>query len=297
MTLPLALFASSYNEDDASGTNIQNSKTLYMSRNNLAINKNSNSNGNGNSNSNGNNNNNNTKNKNNFRKTIKQKQNVPNQSKLSALLRSMDEASDSDDDNNYNNNSNNSNNSNNDDLSNYLGVSGGNSSNSGNNGNSSSNFFPPYPSLNIKNKPASSLKNTIGANGDNESDDGDNSSSSNGNPSSNTNANYLTDIPTTNGNPISNNMYNSLSSNYANQYYNQYTQSLNKGSVSDDMFDTSSMPKNELIEKLNYIIDLLEEQQDYKTNSILEDLILYAFLGIFIIFIVDSFSKSNKYVR
>jgi hypothetical protein len=57
------------------------------------------------------------------------------------------------------------------------------------------------------------------------------------------------------------------------------------------------MPKNELIEKLNYIIDLLEEQQDYKTNSILEDLILYAFLGIFIIFIVDSFSKSNKYVR
>ena len=56
-------------------------------------------------------------------------------------------------------------------------------------------------------------------------------------------------------------------------------------------------PKSELIEKLNYIIDILEEQQDYKTNSIFEDLILYAFLGIFVIFIVDSFSRSGKYVR
>jgi hypothetical protein len=55
--------------------------------------------------------------------------------------------------------------------------------------------------------------------------------------------------------------------------------------------------KGSLIEKLNYIIDLLEEQQDYKTNSILEDLILYTFLGIFVIFIVDSFARSGKYVR
>ena len=49
--------------------------------------------------------------------------------------------------------------------------------------------------------------------------------------------------------------------------------------------------------KLNYILVLLEEQQDYKTNSILEDLILYTFLGIFVIFIVDSFARSGKYVR
>jgi hypothetical protein len=48
MTLPLALSASSYNEDDASGTTIQNSKALYMSRNNLEINKNMNDNSNNN---------------------------------------------------------------------------------------------------------------------------------------------------------------------------------------------------------------------------------------------------------
>jgi len=244
MTLPLALSASSYNEDDASGTTIQNSKALYMSRNNLEINKNTNNSSNNSSND--------TKNKNNYRKTIKQKQNVPNQSKLSALLKSMDEASDSDNENenendNYKGNANTS--------SNYLGVSNGSNQNSHQN-----------------------------------SDD----------------TTYLKDIPTTNGNPISNKMYDSLSSNYANQYYNQFVSAVNKGygsglgsddSLTGGAHASISMPKNELIEKLNYIIDLLEEQQDYKTNSILEDLILYAFLGIFIIFIVDSFSKSNKYVR
>ena len=244
MTLPLALSASSYNEDDASGTTIQNSKALYMSRNNLEINKNTNDSSN------------NTKSKNNYRKTIKQKQNVPNQSKLVALLKSMDEASDSDDDENENDN--------------YKGGNGIDSSSI--ESNMSSNY--------------------LGV-----------SSNQNSNQN-NDNTTYIKDIPTTNGNPISNNMYSSLPSNYANQYYNQFVSAANKGYGSglgsDNTYDSSmsmSMPKNELIEKLNYIIDLLEEQQDYKTNSILEDLILYAFLGIFIIFIVDSFSKSNKYVR
>jgi hypothetical protein len=246
MTLPLALSASSYNEDDASGTTIQNSKALYMSRNNLEINKNTNDSSN------------NTKSKNNYRKTIKQKQNVPNQSKLSALLKSMDEASDSEDDDNDN----------------YRGSTG-DGNNTGNGGNMPSNY------LGISN-------GNIGNNNQNNKNNDDTT--------------YLKDIPTTNGNPISNKMYDSLPSNYANQYYNQFVSAANKGYGSglgsENAYDTSmSMPKNELIEKLNYIIDLLEEQQDYKTNSILEDLILYAFLGIFIIFIVDSFSKSNKYVR
>jgi len=52
-----------------------------------------------------------------------------------------------------------------------------------------------------------------------------------------------------------------------------------------------------LIEKLNYMINLLEEQQDQKTGSVTEEVVLYSFLGVFIIFIVDSFSKVGKYVR
>jgi len=52
-----------------------------------------------------------------------------------------------------------------------------------------------------------------------------------------------------------------------------------------------------LTKKLNYIIHLLEEQQDEKTNNVTEEKILYMFLGVFIIFIVDSFAKVGKYVR
>lgn len=52
-----------------------------------------------------------------------------------------------------------------------------------------------------------------------------------------------------------------------------------------------------LLEKLNYMIHLLEEKQDFKTNSTIEEIIMYCFLGIFIIFIVDSFSRVGKYVR
>jgi hypothetical protein len=52
-----------------------------------------------------------------------------------------------------------------------------------------------------------------------------------------------------------------------------------------------------LIQKLNYMIHLLEEQQDEKTNNVTEEVILYSFLGIFIIFVCDSFARVGKYVR
>ena len=52
-----------------------------------------------------------------------------------------------------------------------------------------------------------------------------------------------------------------------------------------------------LLEKLNYMIHLLEEQQNEKTNNLTEELILYIFLGIFVIFVVDSFTKVGKYTR
>ena len=54
---------------------------------------------------------------------------------------------------------------------------------------------------------------------------------------------------------------------------------------------------NELLEKLNYMIYLLEEQQNEKTGHVTEEVILYSFLGVFIIFVVDSFARVGKYVR
>jgi hypothetical protein len=52
-----------------------------------------------------------------------------------------------------------------------------------------------------------------------------------------------------------------------------------------------------LLKKLNYMISLLEDQQDEKTNNVTEEVVLYSFLGIFIIFVVDSFARAGKYVR
>jgi len=56
--------------------------------------------------------------------------------------------------------------------------------------------------------------------------------------------------------------------------------------------------KDNLMNKLNYMIHLLEDQKDTKTSNVTEELVLYMFLGIFVIFSIDSFAKvSNKYTR
>ncbi len=45
------------------------------------------------------------------------------------------------------------------------------------------------------------------------------------------------------------------------------------------------------------MIHLLEDQQDEKTYTVTEELILYLFLGVFVIFTVDSFARAAKYTR
>lgn len=54
---------------------------------------------------------------------------------------------------------------------------------------------------------------------------------------------------------------------------------------------------NRLLEKINHMIRLLEEQQHEKTANITEEFILYTFLGVFVIFVLDSFARSGKYTR
>ena len=55
--------------------------------------------------------------------------------------------------------------------------------------------------------------------------------------------------------------------------------------------------EGDLAEKVNYMIYLLEEKRDEKTGHVTEEIILYLFLGIFVIFMVDSFVKTGKYSR
>ena len=75
----------------------------------------------------------------------------------------------------------------------------------------------------------------------------------------------------------------------ASQYLPSVFQASNAGDDSDN--------KDIMMQKLDRIISLLEDQHDEKTGHVTEELVLYCFLGVFIIFIVDSFARAGKYVR
>ena len=78
------------------------------------------------------------------------------------------------------------------------------------------------------------------------------------------------------------------------QYYNSKSQG-NTPNVTANM--EGNFNNDALLQKINYMINLLEEQQDERTNNVTEEVVLYSFLGIFIIFVVDSFARVGKYVR
>lgn len=83
-------------------------------------------------------------------------------------------------------------------------------------------------------------------------------------------------------------------STYAAQYYKQLAP-YNYNRLSNELSGPGT--NDEFIEKLNYIIHLLEEQHNERTEHVTEELVLYCFLGVFIIFVVDSFARAGKYTR
>ena len=80
-------------------------------------------------------------------------------------------------------------------------------------------------------------------------------------------------------------------------YQQGYGQGMGMGMGMGNQPSSNYLENDILLQKLNYMINLLEEKQDEKTNNVTEEIILYSFLGIFIIFIVDSFARVGKYVR
>ena len=109
---------------------------------------------------------------------------------------------------------------------------------------------------------------------------------------------------------------NNFNSNYADnksaeEYYSKYLPGINNLAQNklNKMYYQPAATQNEaassyisgtndvLLQKINYMINLLEEQQDEKTNNVTEEVVLYSFLGIFIIFVVDSFARVGKYTR
>ncbi len=53
----------------------------------------------------------------------------------------------------------------------------------------------------------------------------------------------------------------------------------------------------DVIEKLNRMIEMFEEQKEIKTSKKNEEIVLYCFLGVFTIYIIDSFVSIGKYSR
>lgn len=80
--------------------------------------------------------------------------------------------------------------------------------------------------------------------------------------------------------------------NYQN-YYNTYVPYYNTPTNNANLHGS----KDELMKKLNYLIHMMEENKDEKTQNVTEELVLYMFLGVFTIFVVDSFARAGKYTR
>ena len=90
------------------------------------------------------------------------------------------------------------------------------------------------------------------------------------------------------------NDFNELDDYAANEkYYKQYIPYINKSQNNPNYNGNKDL----LFEKLNYMIHILEENKDQKTQNVTEELVLYMFLGVFVIFVVDSFAKAGKYTR
>jgi hypothetical protein len=74
-----------------------------------------------------------------------------------------------------------------------------------------------------------------------------------------------------------------------------FSENYNRKRVVENM--TENVNNNSLEEKVNYLIELLEKQNERKTEYVTEEIVLYLFLGIFIIYTVDSFTRVTKYTR
>lgn len=86
-------------------------------------------------------------------------------------------------------------------------------------------------------------------------------------------------------------------SNYNQSYSNKPIAASSPYYAKMGITGASSSGDTQLMEKINYMIHLLEDQQHEKTANITEEFLLYTFMGVFVIFIVDSFARAGKYTR
>ena len=95
--------------------------------------------------------------------------------------------------------------------------------------------------------------------------------------------------------PKISNPYSSNSQHLSN-YQTVYEQGM-PNYRTNQVSNMSNESPSKLMEKINYMIHLLEGQENEKTANVTEEFILYTFLGVFMIYVVDSFSRGGRYVR
>lgn len=88
-----------------------------------------------------------------------------------------------------------------------------------------------------------------------------------------------------------------LYSNYKNVYDPSRLQAIVQNTNRGGAPLSSNSIDAKLLEKINYMVYLLEQQHNERTSNITEEFVLYTFLGVFIIYIVDAFARSGRYVR
>lgn len=119
---------------------------------------------------------------------------------------------------------------------------------------------------------------------------------------------YIPPIPKYNGVAASSNILGEMKNYSANDTHSQTLSNYNQCYNNKPIVKTSPYYANmgisnsassdtQLMEKINYMIHLLENQQHEKTDNITEEFLLYTFMGVFVIFIVDSFARAGKYTR
>jgi len=99
------------------------------------------------------------------------------------------------------------------------------------------------------------------------------------------------------GNYVSNDNDLGKLSNYQQSYQNKPVFKSGQTMQSKATISPPGNGDDKLMERINYMIHLLEQQQHEKTANITEEFLLYTFLGVFVIYVVDSFSRNGKYVR
>ena len=93
------------------------------------------------------------------------------------------------------------------------------------------------------------------------------------------------------------NFYQQQAKRYNDSIQSNSTQYMVNNNLSSSYGNNNNISNSELKQKLDNILYLLEEQKSEQTKLVNEELILYLFLGVFVIFVLDSFVKVGKYTR